>query len=124
MKTMLAMMAAVLLATTDVAASKTKSYTIALGGKFCVVATVKVKGVAVTANENDSCQTYIGEGFVGTVKGPGKVAIIGGQSNKYPGDEITIILQYPFVTGGAYTVYETSDGVTMNELGSGTYTVQ
>ena len=125
MKTILAVTAAVIIASTGVAAAKTKTSVISLGGKFCVTATVNVsKGVAITANENDTCQTYIGEGFVGVVKGQGKVAVIGGQSNKFPGDEITINLQYPFVTGGAYTVYDTSDGVTMSVLGSGTYTVE
>lgn len=103
----------------------TKMSVISLGGKFCVKANVNVTdGVSVTANESDSCQTYIGEGFVGKVKGFGKVAVVGGQSSQYPGYELTITLQYPFKTGGSYAVYDTSDGVTMNELGSGTYTVE
>lgn len=116
--------AAIIACSSGAAAAKTKMYVISLGGKFCVSANVNVNGVSVTANESDSCQTYIGEGFVGVVKGAGKVAIIGGQSSQYPSTEITIRLQYPFVTGGAYTVYDTSDGVTMNELGSGNYTVE
>lgn len=124
MKKILVLAAAVLIATAGAAAAKSKTYVISLGGKFCVVANVNVKGVAITANENDICQTYIGEGFVGKVKGFGTVAIIGGQSSKYTSTEITITLQYPFVTGGAYTVYATTDGMTMEELGSGNYTVE
>lgn len=124
MKRILFLAAAVVIATTGAAAAKSKSYVIALGGKFCVTANVNVKGIAITANENDSCQTYIGEGFVGKLKGQGTVATIGGLSNKYAATEITIVLQYPFVTGGSYTVYDTTDGMTMNELGSGTYTVE
>ena len=124
MKTILILAAAAIIASGGAATAKTKTYVISLGGKFCVTANVNVKGAAVTANESDSCQTYIGEGFVGMVKGQGKVAIIGGQSSQYPGTEITINLQYPFVTGGAYTVYATTDGVTMEELGAGNYTVQ
>ena len=124
MKTMLILATAAVVAASGAAMAKTKSYVISLGGKFCVTANVNVKGAAVTANENDSCQTYIGAGFVGKVKGQGNVAVIGGQSNKYSATEIIITLQYPFVTGGAYTVYDTTDGVTMNTLGSGTYTVK
>ena len=124
MKKTLFLAAAVFVASAGAAGASGKTYVVSLGGKFCVTANVKVKGVAVTANENDSCQSYIGEGFVGKVKGQGTVAIIGGQSSQYPGTEITINLQYPFVTGGAYTVYDTTDGSTMSELGSGTYTVK
>jgi hypothetical protein len=125
MKTIWALAVALLITSTCVAAGKTKTSVISLGGKFCVQATVYVKNdVSVTASENDNCQTYIGEGFVGVVKGQGKIATIGGLSNQYPGDQITINLQYPFVTGGSYTVYYTTDGVTMSVLGSGTYTVE
>lgn len=34
------------------------------------------------------------------------------------------ILQYPLVTGGAWTVYTTSDGAVVSEGASGTYTVK
>lgn len=124
MRRILILATAVTIAATGAAIAKSKTYVIALGGKFCVTANVNVKGVAVTANESDSCQTYIGEGFVGKVKGAGTVAIIGGQSSAYPSTEITITLKYPFATGGAYTVYGTTDGMTMVQLGSGTYTVK
>jgi hypothetical protein len=34
------------------------------------------------------------------------------------------VIDYPFVTGGAWLVYSTQDGKAVGELGSGTYTVQ
>jgi hypothetical protein len=127
MKTLLALTAAVAVSglAGGGASAKTKSYTISLGGSFCVVANVNVKGTQVTANENDSCQTYVGGGFLATItKKAGKQAIIGGVSNEFPGAEILINLSYPFVTGGKYAVYVTGDGVTLTNVGSGNYTVE
>lgn len=82
--------------------------------------------VLVTANESDSCQTFIGEGYVSKLtpaKGDTRnVAVIGGKTNLIP-YPVTITLDYPFVTGGQYTLSYTSDGVTINALAAGTYTV-
>jgi hypothetical protein len=33
-------------------------------------------------------------------------------------------LEYPLVTGGAWTAYATSDGTTITQVGAGTYTVR
>lgn len=124
MKKILVLAAASLLALGGTAVAKTKTYTISLGGAFCVVANVNVTGQQLAANENDNCQTFIGGGFVGKVKRTGKQAIIGGFSSAIPGAEIVISLDYPFVSGGKYTVYGTSDGQTLNTVGSGNYTVE
>jgi hypothetical protein len=52
MKMILALTAAVIVASTGVAAAKTKTSVISLGGKFCVTATVIMSnGVSITANE-------------------------------------------------------------------------
>lgn len=123
MKRILRLAAASLLACGGTADAKTKSYVISLGTPFCVVANVNVTGTQITANENDTCQTYIGAGFVGMVKKSGNRAIIGGISDQFPGNEVVINLGYPFVTGGDYAVYVTSDGVTLTKVGSGNYTV-
>lgn len=125
MRTLLVLAAAVAVLASGGASAKTQSYTISLGGQFCVVANVNVKGTQVTANENDSCQAYVGGGFLATItKKGGKQAIIGGVSNQFPGAEVVINLSYPFVTGGSYSVYATGDGVTLTKVGSGNYTVE
>jgi len=123
-KILVAAAAASLLLSAGSALAKSKSYVISLGDPFCVVANVTVTGQQLAANENDACQTFIGGGFVGSVKRVGRKAIIGGISSAIPGAEIVISLDYPFVTGGNYTVYGTSDGKSLNAVGSGTYTVE
>jgi hypothetical protein len=125
MKKILMLAAASLLAFGGTAIAKTKSYVISLSAPLaCVVANINVTGTQVAANENDDCQQFIGGGLIGKVKRSGKQAVIGGFSNLIPGAELVISLDYPFVSGGNYTVYGTSDGVTLNKVGSGTYSVQ
>ena len=41
-----------------------------------------------------------------------------------PGVQLVIRVQYPLVTGGAWDLSATSDGVSFSEIESGTYTVQ
>jgi hypothetical protein len=36
----------------------------------------------------------------------------------------TYVIDYPFVTGGGWLVYSTSDGAAVKEIAAGTYTVQ
>lgn len=122
-KTFIAIAVAGFLVSTSGAVAGTKHYSISLSAPFCVTANVNVKGSAVTANESDGCQTYVGAGFIGTVKKAGKQAIIGGISDQFSGDEVVITLDYPFITGGNYAVYATADGITMTTVGSGQYTV-
>lgn len=124
MKKVLMLAVASLLAFGGTAIAKTKTYTISLGGAFCVVAQVNVTGNQVAANENDNCQQFIGGGLIGKVKRSGKQAVIGGTTSQIPGAIIVISLDYPFVSGGNYTVYGTSDGVSLFKVGSGNYTVQ
>jgi hypothetical protein len=82
--------------------------------------------VLVTAKENDSCQSFIGEGYVSKLtiaKGDTRsVAVIGGKTSLLP-YPVTITLDYPFITGGQFTLSYTSDGVKITTLAVGTYTV-
>lgn len=125
MKKILVLAAASLLVFGGSAVAKTKKYVISLSGTLsCVTANVSVKGTQVAANENDDCQNFIGGGLIGNVKKMGNQAIIGGISSAIPGAELVISLDYPFVTGGKYTAYGTSDGKSLATVDSGTYTVK
>ena len=41
-----------------------------------------------------------------------------------PGVQLVIRVQYPLVTGGAWDLSATTDGVSFSEIESGTYTVE
>jgi hypothetical protein len=113
--------AAILFSAGSAIAGTTKTQ-ISLDGT-CVVANVAVKKVLAAANENDQCATLLAVGFISKVKGFGTVAELGGATSELPGYVATIVLQYPFATGGAWSLYYTTDGVKVNFAYSGTYTV-
>ena len=138
MKKVFALAAAAFLAVGGSALAKTKStttdLTLKIEGQNCT-AQFNVfndpqhdvtQQVFVTANENDGCQSFIGEGYVSKLtvaKGDTRsVAVIGGKTNLLP-YPVTITLDYPFITGGQFTVSYTSDGVKITGLAAGTYTV-
>ena len=98
------------------------SATISIGG-HCNVLSVRVQpGSLVAAQEHDACTQIIGEGFVGTVQHQRR-ATIAYTDPSLPGDQLTLLLQYPFVSGGTWVLYVTTDGKTMSAIDDGTYTV-
>jgi hypothetical protein len=78
---------------------------------------------ALETDPDGRCQTFLGEGRVAGTKDLGRIVDIGGVFNGSPSPVFTIDVQFPFVTGGAWHEYETTDGVHMQFLTSGTYTV-
>jgi len=114
---------AALVATTGAASAKTKTTTISLDGE-CDVLTASVSKQLIYGTDLAQCGGAYGAGLVGTVKGSGGAAVIGVQSSAEPGVQLVFQLQYPFKTGGAWELYETTDGTSMTELEHGTYTVE
>jgi len=92
---------------------------------FCDVYTVSVqdKKLAAASENNADCSTFIGGGRVAKAKGVGKVAEIGGDFSGNGSTIFVIDFQYPFVTGGAWNMYATTDGSVMQTVSTGTYTV-
>lgn len=107
-------------------AKGTKTVDISFDG-FCdtMQVTVFPWHQAGTALTNPDCESGIGAGMEGMVKGaqwPGKTLTIGENGN-VPGVFLWNI-QYPLVTGGGWSVYSTTDGVNFTYESSGTYTVE
>jgi hypothetical protein len=98
------------------------SVTLSIGG-HCNILSVRVQSsTLVAARENDACTQIIGEGFVGTIQHQ-KRATIAYTDPSLPGDQLTLLLQYPFVSGGTWALFVTTDGRTMSQIDEGTYTV-
>ena len=106
------------------AAAKTKSITITLDG-FCDTYTITSDGVnAGLSSTNPDCDPGIGSGYVGKVKGHGKVADLGSILNGDPSSHWVIGLSYPLTTGGSFYFGFTTDGINIgNDILTGTYTV-
>ncbi|HEY4114063.1 MAG TPA: hypothetical protein VGM17_08385 [Rhizomicrobium sp.] len=131
MKKILGVAAAALLLSAGVASAKPTDVTISVSGVSCTFSINKlgdsgndIGKVLLTANDPNTCQ-FVGAGDIGKVKGLGPIATIVGTSSLLGNsDKILTLLDYPFVTGGQYRVYYTSDGKTLTFIGSGSYTVK
>jgi len=119
MKLLIALAAA---AAVFVAAPAMAARTINVGGT-CNVLTVTVQDkTRVAMRENDACTHIIGEGFVGSIQHQ-RGASIAYTDPSLPGTQLTLLFQYPFVSGGTWVLFATSDGKTMSQIENGTYTV-
>jgi hypothetical protein len=78
---------------------------------------------AIETDPDGRCETFLGEGRVARTKDLGRIADVSGNFNSNASAVFTIDVQFPFVTGGAWQEYETTDGVHMQFVTSGTYTV-
>jgi hypothetical protein len=78
--------------------------------------------INVTAHEDDVCDTFIGQGFIGKV-GTTKGAAISGVFGGSAATVWTLVFQYPLATGGLWAGYTTTDGVHMTLTAQGTYTL-
>ncbi len=95
---------------------------ISIGG-HCNVFSVRVQsGSLVAAQEHDACTQIIGDGFVGNIQRQ-RAATIAYTDPSLPGDQLTLLLQFPFVSGGTWVLFVTADGKTMSAIDEGTYTV-
>jgi|GEM_PF-1354833 len=107
------------------AAAKTKTTVITLDG-FCDTFSITSDGTNVgMSSTQENCDPGIGSGYVGRVKGHGKVADMGSILNGDPSSHWVIGVQYPLTTGGTFYFGFTTDGINIgNDILTGTYSVQ
>ncbi len=123
MKATLALAAGLLVALTVAAPAKPKTEVISFDG-HCDVITLHIgKGLVAGADDPD-CSAQFGGGLIGKVRGFGNAIVAGVQSPSVPGVQFVLQIAYPLVTGGTWNLYTTADGVTINKVESGTYSVQ
>ncbi|HEY1614349.1 MAG TPA: hypothetical protein VGF97_11715 [Rhizomicrobium sp.] len=123
MKTLLAWGAAALIASGTGAWAKGQTHIITLNG-HCDEITLIVNKTLVAGSDDASCEAGFGGGLIGNVKKFGNAIVAGVQFTSEPGNQLVFQISYPLATGGNWILYDTTDGVTLNQLESGTYTVQ
>lgn len=125
--------AALLLASTGASAGTTK-ITISLLGFGCTVAVSTLSdtdhGIGskdLLAGDSSDC-SFVAGGSIGKLKNiDGKVrrlATLVGTTDVAPNQRLVVLLDYPFVSGGTYWAYDTSDGKSLTFLNKGSYTVE
>lgn len=129
MKKILGVAAAALLLSAGAASAAATKITISLLGQSCTLSVYKLGdstnavGKVLLAANSSGCG-YIGTGDIGKVKTLGTKATLGGTSSYLPGYTLLTVFDYPFVSGGSYSAYYTTDGKALNFINKGTYTVQ
>jgi hypothetical protein len=123
-KILMAGLAALLLSTVAVSAGSTAGTTwIKLDNSCDTFGITRNGDVFAEEHRCGDLTLGFGAGMAAKTHEMGTTVILG---DSHKTDQITqacYVLQRPFVTGGHWEAYFTSDGKTMNELGSGTYTV-
>lgn len=133
MKTLLGIVSAALLLSPSGASAGTSNITISLLGFGCTVAITTlsdadngVGGKDLLVGNSSGCG-FVGGGTIGKLKNvDGNTALqatLAGTADVLPGYRFLVLLDYPFVSGGTYRAYETSDGKKLTFLSSGTYKV-
>lgn len=104
------------------AEARPRTTEISLDG-YCNIYHVTISGVAAAAQDTPSCSGNFGGGFVATVKGFGKSVDVALQDPSSPGVQLMLELSYPFVTGGTFKLWQTTDGINFQDMLDGTYSI-
>jgi hypothetical protein len=133
MKMLPAVAAATLLLSSAGASASATNITISLLGFDCKVAITTlsdsdngIDSKSLLTGASSDCD-FAGGGTVGKLKNidgkTTKVATLVGTTDVAPNQRLIALLEYPFVSGGTYWVYDTSDGKKLTFLNKGTYKV-
>ena len=122
MRRILALGAAALVASTGFASARGKTTDISLDS-YCNIYHITITGVLVAAQDTPSCSGNFGGGLLASVKGFGKSVDIALQDASNPGVQLMLELSYPFVTGGTFHLYQTTNGITFSDALDGTYSI-
>ena len=134
MKKILGVAAAALLLSAGAASAGSTNLTVTLLGYSCTVAVTTIadatNGIGskvLLAGSSPGCY-YVGAGSVGKVKNidgvkSASIATLVGTSSLASSHRIVTLIDYPFVSGGTYRAYDTTDGKKLTFVNKGTYTV-
>jgi hypothetical protein len=110
--------ALVLLASTAAASAAT---IVALDG-FCNAYAVRNDHGTISVKDT-ACSEGFGAGFLASIKSEGKTLVVGLQDPANPHTQFVFKFSYPLITGGTWSLYDTTDGVHTVPLVSGNYTL-
>ena len=122
MKRQLLMGVATLAILTGAAEARPITKAIRLDGYCNVYSITMDKGIA-WVQDTPSCSGNYGGGVIGSAKGFGKSIDLALQSASSPGVQLYLVASYPFVTGGTFKLYQTTDGNSFVDEVDGTYTL-
>lgn len=90
---------------------------------YCNVYSITMENGIAWVQDTPSCSGNYGGGVVGSAKLFGKSVNLALQSAANPGVQLYLVASYPFVTGGTFKLYQTTDGNNFVDEVDGTYTL-
>jgi hypothetical protein len=88
------------------------------------VITLNVDKTLVAGTDSANCEAGFGGGLIGNMKSFGDAIVAGVQFTSKPGIQFVFEAARPLKTGKSWILYDTTNGTTLTELESGTYTLQ
>ena len=79
--------------------------------------------VSAAVQVTPSCSGTYGGGVIATVKGFNKALVVALQDASNPGVQRMLNIAYPFVDGGSFQLYQTTDGTRFTDALDGSYSL-
>lgn len=89
---------------------------------FCNVYSIR-NSHGVLSIKDTGCSQGFGTGLLGSIHADGKNEIFGLQDPASAHTQFVFKFSYPLMTGGTWSLYDTTDGVHSNLINSGNYTL-
>lgn len=104
-------------------AANARTVEIHLDGTCNIYSIRFVDTVRVAVQDTPSCSGTYGGGVIGTVKNSGHTVVLALQDPSSPGVQWMLEVAYPFVDGGPFTLYQTTNGTNFVDALDGTYSM-
>ena len=104
-------------------AANARTVEISLDGTCNVYSIRFMDTVSAAAQDTPSCSGTYGGGVIATVKNSGHALVLALQDPSSPGVQWMLNIDYPFVNGGDFTLYQTTDGTRFTDALDGTYSM-
>lgn len=104
-------------------AANARTVEISLDGTCNIYSIHFMDTVSAAVQDTPSCSGTYGGGVIAVVKGFNKAVVMSLQDPSSPGVQWMLEVAYPFVDGGAFTLYQTTDGNNFADALDGTYSL-
>jgi len=104
-------------------AAGARTVEISLDGTCNIYSIRFVDTVSAGVQDSPGCSGTYGGGVIATVKNSGHALVLALQDPSSPGVQWMLNIDYPFVNGGDFTLYQTTDGTRFTDALDGTYSI-
>jgi len=104
-------------------AAEARTVEISLDGTCNIYSIRFMDTVSASVQDTPTCSGTYGGGVIAVVKNSGHALVMALQDPSSPGVQWMLNIAYPFVDGGAFTLYQTTNGTNFADALDGTYSL-